>query len=813
MADTRTYQKSFTGGELSPEMLGRLDDAKYADGLSLCLNFITTPQGPAINRPGFQYIGTVKNPAVKTRIIPFVFSSIQTRVIEMGAGYFRFWAYNTGVGYAQPLLTIPLGNYNAGTFYSPGDVVVQSANQYVCITATTGNAPTGAHTSNAWWYYLQTNQYEIPNGYAAADLMDIHYVESNDVITLVHPNYPPLTLNRSTNSAGEIWYAASPNYGNSLPVPSTPAYSVSWGGVTPPNTPANWSGATVSYSTGAVVTYNGNQYLCIAAIAANVSNPVPSVDPNHWTGQTNILQTYIPYSYVVTTVSNDQLQESTPSGILNINGSTPSTGANLLTTGCTITLSWTGTAGYYYNVYKLIGGLFGYIGQVYCVTSGTVALIDNNIAPDLTQTPPNYDGYAAFNASNQYPGAVGYFQQRKCFAGTLNLPQNIWMTKSGTESNMSFCLPVRDSDRVAFRVAARESQTIRHIVPLTQLILLTSSGEWKVSGASSETVTPSSVSVLPQSYIGSSNVQPVTINNSLIFAAARGGHLREMTYSWQMAGFVSEDMSLRAAHLFDNQTIVDMAYSKCPRPIVWCVSSSGKLLGMTYLPEQQIESWHQHSTLNGSFESCCVVPENQEDVLYVVVNRTINGNQTRYIERLATRYFTQLSAAFFVDCGATFTNGSPVTTLTGLTWLEGQTVAVLGDGLVQNNKTVIGGSITLDTAATVVTVGLPITAQLQTLPLSAQIDGAFGQGRMKNIRKVWARLYQTASVQIGPNFSNLSNVYAPTQTYGMPAQPITNTVPVVPQGTWTTEGQICVVQTLPLPLEVVGLTIEVSLGS
>jgi len=134
---------------------------------------------------------------------------------------------------------------------------------------------------------------------------------------------------------------------------------------------------------------------------------------------------------------------------------------------------------------------------------------------------------------------VSYFEQRRCFAGTTNRPQNIWMTKSGTESNMSYSLPTRDDDRIAFRVAAREANTIRHIVPLTQLLLLTSSSEWRVTSVNSDAITPTTISVRPQSYVGASNVQPVLINNTLIYGASRGGHVRELAYNWQANGFVT----------------------------------------------------------------------------------------------------------------------------------------------------------------------------------------------------------------------------------------------------------------------------------
>jgi hypothetical protein len=85
MANTRTVNLSFAGGELSKDMFGRIDDAKYRSGASLLSNFIATPQGPAENRPGFQFVRSTKNNGV-ARLIPFVFSPEQTMVVELGAG-------------------------------------------------------------------------------------------------------------------------------------------------------------------------------------------------------------------------------------------------------------------------------------------------------------------------------------------------------------------------------------------------------------------------------------------------------------------------------------------------------------------------------------------------------------------------------------------------------------------------------------------------------------------------------------------------------------------------------------------------------
>ena len=682
MANIRTLQRSFSGGEISPEMFGRNDDAKYQSGLARCRNFITKPQGPAENRPGFAFVRAVKDSTKKVRLIPFTYSTTQTMVIEMGPGYFRFHTQGA--------------------------------------TLMSGGAP-----------------YEITNPYAEADLFDVHYVQSADVLTLVHPNYAPRELRRL--------------------------------GAT------NWQLTTLSF-------------------AASIAAPgAPSLSA---AGHTAVKYTYY---YVVTAVDSEGVSESAASA-------SSSVGGNLFETGATVTISWAAVAGASrYNVYKLQGGLYGYIGQ----TTG-LSIVDDNISPDLGKTPPLYD--SVFGGAGEYPGAVSYFEQRRCFAGTTNKPQNIWMTKSGTESNMSYSLPIRDDDRIAFRVAAREANTIRHIVPLTQLLLLTSSAEWRVTSVNSDAITPGTISVRPQSYVGSSNVQPVIINNTLIYGAARGGHVRELAYNWQASGFITGDLSLRAPHLFDTFDIVDMAYAKAPQPMVWFVSTSGRLLGLTYVPEQQVGAWHWHDT-DGVFESCTVVAEGGEDALYCVIRRTINGASVRYVERMASRQFSDQADAFFVDCGATY-SGVPADVISGLGHLEGKTVSILADGAVHPQRVVTGGSITLDIEASTVQIGLPIEADLQTLPLAVQLqDGSFGQGRFKNVNKVWLRVYRSSGIFVGPSANELTEAkQRTTENYGAPPALKSEEIPLVLTPSWADSGQIFVRQSDPLPLTVVSMTAEVALG-
>jgi hypothetical protein len=381
------------------------------------------------------------------------------------------------------------------------------------------------------------------------------------------------------------------------------------------------------------------------------------------------------------------------------------------------------------------------------------------------------------------------------------------MTRSGTESNISYGIPVKDSDRIYFKVSAREANTIRHIVPLNQLILLTNAAEWRVTSVNSDVLTPSTVAVRPQSYIGASNVQPSVVNNALVYCANRGGHVRELGYNWQAQSYITGDLSIRAGHLFDGFTIKDMTYSKAPNPVLWFVSSTGKLLGLTYIPEEQVGAWHQHDTGGDVIESCASVSEGEEDRLYVIVARTIGGSTVRYVERMSTMAFTSIATSFFVDSGLTQTFGNPVTTVSNLTHLNGRTVNVLADGKVQSQKVVSNGAITLDSAASIVTVGLPIVADLQTLPVTMQIDG-YGQGRTKNLNKAWLRLYRSSGISIGPDTDNL----VPFDPYETTPTLKTDEIQVLLTPSWTTSGQIWIRQTNPLPLSVVGLTLEVAVG-
>jgi hypothetical protein len=196
----------------------------------------------------------------------------------------------------------------------------------------------------------------------------------------------------------------------------------------------------------------------------------------------------------------------------------------------------------------------------------------------------------------------------------------------------------------------------------------------------------------------------------------------------------------------------------------------------------------------------------------VVVRRTINGATVRTVERMASRQFVDQEDAFFVDCGLTY-DGAAATTISGLGHLEGKTVSILADGAVHPQRVVTSGAITLDQAASKVHIGLPITADLETLPVAMQIDSAFGQGRAKNVNKAWLRVYRSSGIFVGPSTDKLTEAkQRTTEAYGSPPALKSEEIQVMLTPAWADSGKVVVRQVDPLPLTVAALTLEVAMG-
>ena len=457
----------------------------------------------------------------------------------------------------------------------------------------------------------------------------------------------------------------------------------------------------------------------------------------------------------------------------------------------------------YYKIYKatVTGGLYGFIGR----TSSTT-FTDSYYTPDFSKVASQASGNA-FAQANEYPRAVSYFEQRRIFGGTKAAPQTVWMTKTGTESNLLSSVPSMSGDAIRFRMSSRDHNAIQHIVPMNDLIILTSAAEWRAYAPNGEPITAPSLVIRPQSFSGCNSVRPVLTSGSLIYCQFGGYALRELAYSWEHQSYKSTDLSAMVPHLFEAEQVIDMAFQRVPIPIVWAVMTDGSMLSMTYMPEHKVIAYAVHNT-DGLFESVSCVAEGNEDRVYVVVNR----GGVRYIERFASfRPIEHLHDNFQLDAGMTLESATPVTSVTGLQHLEGKVVSTMTDGAVHPQRVVVNGTVTLDYEASIIHVGLPYTCLAQGMPLAFELSDA-GVSNVKAINGVTLRVRNTSGLFIGMDEDHMVDVTkrATDQAMGEPTGLFTGMIQEAIIGDWNLEASLIMKVVDPVPAVVQSVAYEVA---
>lgn len=523
------------------------------------------------------------------------------------------------------------------------------------------------------------------------------------------------------------------------------------------------------------------------------------------------------YAYQVTAGAADSFEESVSAGIASV----PSTAAP--TQAAPIALTWTpvpGAAEYYIYCDPYGNGTFGFVGTTTCTDSslGTPAAFnDAGFTPDFTVTPPITRN--PFNAAGDYPRVAGYHQQRRFFANTDNNPDAVYGSRVGFHSNFTISSPLQDDDAITFKLAANQHNPVRHLLGLKTLIALTDAGEWSI-GSPLSPLTPSNLPADQEAYIGvAASPAPVVIGNSILYVQARGSIVHDLQFDQQVEGLGGRDLTIFASHLFDSYSILTMDYQQVPHSTVWICRSDGTLLGLTYLREQDVWGWHRHdSGLFCRFEHVKVVPESSEDSVYVITRRTIGGVFHRFIEKLENREIVNYNAdAFFVDCGLSY-SGAPVTTFSGLGHLEGQTVAILADGVVIANGSetgtaayvVTGGAITIPTPAANVHIGLPIQyAEVETLDLD--VAGQAIRDKRKKVGSVTLLIDgSTRKFYIGPDSSNVMPYKA--NPWEGTSGAFSGSVEQAIVSAYNDTGRVFVQVRDPIPMTILGIMPNVELG-
>lgn len=512
------------------------------------------------------------------------------------------------------------------------------------------------------------------------------------------------------------------------------------------------------------------------------------------------------YRYRVSAVSAATGEESLPSPLSNVVTN------DLSILGGHNTLTWAAVPGAErYIVYKRDNGVYGYIGG----TEGT-SFKDENITADLADTPQT--GYNPFAGAGNYPRCSTFVDQRLAFASTLNNPQACWFSQSANYENFGYSRPRKASDGFEFRIRSRQVNEIRSLLQMRGLMVLTSGGEFVVSGGQDEYLAPDTIVVKNQGYRGASKVQPIVVGNIVLFAQERGGVIRDFSYEFSEDSFVGKDLTILARHLFEGRSVRAWAYAQAPYSMVWCVLDDGSLVSLTYIKEHDVWGWTRHET-DGTFEDVTVVAEGQEDVPYFIVKRTIGGTVKRYIERLHTRFFGDVRDAFFVDSGLTY-SGSPAEIISGLDHLEGKDVVALADGNVVRGLTVTGGQITLPFNASIAHIGLPYEATLKTLDLDLGGVNGLGtvQGRQKSVSEVTLRVEKTRGIWLGTAEASresgklIEYKQRSTEAWNEAIQLYTGDLRITPMPDWSNGGNVVVKQFDPLPMTILSIMPDVTVG-
>ena len=227
MSKVSPIQNNFNGGEISPLLYGRPDVDRYKTGLKTCKNFIPLVQGPVERRPGTVFMKEVKTSSLSTRIVRFEFSTTQAYILEFGNLYCRFYKDNGPILSSTSTVSAatkanPCVVTDNSHGYSNGDEIfitgvvgmTELNNKYYLVAGKTTNTyqltdidgnninSTGFTTYSSAGTSAQT--VELTTTYATADLFQLKFAQSADILYVTHPSYEPRKISRTSNTAWTI---------------------------------------------------------------------------------------------------------------------------------------------------------------------------------------------------------------------------------------------------------------------------------------------------------------------------------------------------------------------------------------------------------------------------------------------------------------------------------------------------------------------------------------------------------------------------------------------------------------------------------
>ena len=766
MARVAVQLTNFTGGELSPRLDGRNDLSKYSSGCSTLENLIVYPHGSAARRPGTNHVAEVKDSTKKTRLIPFEFSTTQTYMLEFGDQYIRFYKDN-------------------GQILSGGSA------------------------------------YEISTPYLEAELFDLKFAQSADVMYICHPNHEVEKLSRTGHtswSLTDVDFTKGPfldaNTTGTTLTPSsasTGSRTITASAVTGINGGSGFLatdiGRQIHFNDGyGVITGRTNT----TEITVNVTTAFANANAiTNWylgafsdtTGHPSCVTFFEQRLVFAATLDNPQTVYFSKSGDYeNMDANLGGTIADDDAIIYTIASNQVNAIRFMTATRTLI---IGTAGGEFAVSGGGT---DNAITPTniLIKKQSNH---GAANVDAIAVGNATLFLQRarrkiRELAYNFDVdgyvaPDMTILAEHITEGGLTQVAYQQEPNQIIY--ATREDG---------ELVGLTYQREQQVTawhrhifggrfGIATITVSD---------YANIANETKLTLTKS-------DGTTVDFTSTTGTAGtneFKTETSNNTTATNLKTAINAHADFTATvASAVVTITETAHEATG--YLTIKSFDSTRLTATSEGKamVDSVAVIPtDDKEYQTYVIVKRTINGATKRYVEYLNELDFdeTDNTSFNFLDSALSY-SGSAATNISGLSHLEGQVVAILADGSTHPNKTVSSGAITLDRSAKNVKVGLAYTSLLQTMRLDAGSQDGTSQGKTKRIYDITVRMYESIGIEVGPNLSDMERIpfrsSANLMDEGIP--PFTGDKEIEFRGNYETDGFIYVRQTQPLPFTILSL--------
>lgn len=749
----------FNAGELGKDLYGRTDFAKYFNGARTMENFLPITAGPAVRRAGTRFVEQVEDNSIQTLLVPFIFSTEQAYILEFGDGVMRVFKDRarvlstatksiTNITQANPAVVSSTshGKLNGQRVYISGvsgmtemngrwvTVANKTASTFECKNVDSTNY--SAYTSGG----TVSSPYEIVSPYSAASLFDsdgtpkLKFTQSADVLYITHPDYEPRKLSRTGHTSWSfetievddgpfrarnidesVTIYSSVETGTGALVASSATFTSDMVGALvyleqyDAESYYVWE-ASHGFSTGNVVTYQGRFYECTNGGTSG------SYAPIHDEGEAR----------------DGKSAGSSCTWLYLHNGS----GIARITS---------------YTSPTIVG-----MAVVSRIPSGVVGVSNKSYKWAI----------GAFSDEYGWPSVVSFYENRLAFGATTKDVDRIDMSR-GSEFT-SFRATEEDGTVQADSAFWRHfnSSTVNKLqwmVPSDQGLLVgTTGGPWVVKPSSlGESITPANANAKPASAQRCSNIQGILAGEAVIYVQNDRKTIRELVYRAEKDGYAAPSLTLLARHI-TRPGLRQIVFQQSPDSIIWCVRDDGVLVGMSYERTEDVIGLHRHTIAgDGEVESIAVIPspDGSRDDLWMTVKRTIDGETRRYVEYLEAYHEEgdAIEDVFYYDSGLTY-DGASASVITGLDHLEGETIGIIGDGMKQSNKTVTGGNITLDRAASKVQAGLPFTSVLETMNIEAGGQDGTGQNKTKRIHEVILRCVDTIGGKVGPGDGDLERV-------------------------------------------------------